>query len=311
MVGRQDDKARATAVDLGAYGLRPKDKTFSLGRYAKSIARFSRKKPLGAFGAAVLLLLIFTAIFAPWLATHDVNQIAVSERLEGPSASHFFGTDDKGRDIYSAIVLGARISVSVGLIAVGVSLLVGIPLGLTSGFFGGKADSLIQRVMDMQMAIPGLILVMTAVQMLGASVQNVMIVLGISMTPSVNRVVRGSVLVIKQEQYIQAAQSTGVTNIRLMFRHILPNVAAPVIIIATGGLGTAILVEASLSYLGLGTPPPTPSWGRMLSGSSQTYFESAWWMAVIPGIAISLAVLGFNLLGDALRDIWDPRLRGR
>lgn len=316
MVGRQDDKAIAAAgvagaVDAGALALGPSRRGLSLGRVWKSTIQFCRKKPLGAFGAAMLLLLVFTAIFAPLLATHDPNQIVVSERMQSPSAGHLFGTDDKGRDVYSAVVLGSRVSVAVGLIAVGVSLIFGIPLGLASGYFGGKTDSLIQRLMDMQMAIPGLILVMTAVQMLGNSIQNVMIVLGVSMMPAVNRVVRGSVFVIKQEQYIQAAQSTGVSNLRLMFRHILPNVAAPVIIVATGGLGTAILVEASLSYLGLGTPPPQPSWGRMLSGSSQTFFESAPWMAIFPGVAISLAVLGFNLLGDALRDVWDPRLRGR
>lgn len=270
----------------------------------------ARQKPLGTFGFLMLLLLIATAIFADQIATHDPVAISPSERLEGPSSSHFFGTNDQGRDIFSQVVHGSRVSVRVGLIAVVVSLALGVPLGLVSGFYGGMVDSLIQRVMDIQMAIPGLILALTAVQMLGQSIENVMIVLGIVMTPTVDRVVRGSVLVVKQEQYIDAARTIGCSPWRLMARHVMPNVAAPVIIVATAGLGTAILVEASLSYLGLGTPPPEPSWGRMLSGTSQSMFEQAWWMAVFPGAAISVAVLGFNLMGDALRDIWDPRMRG-
>lgn len=256
-----------------------------------------------------MLALVIMATFAPVIATQDPEEIEPSVRMQGPSADHFFGTDEKGRDIFSRVVYGSRVSVTVGIIAVGVSLLLGVPLGLVSGYAGGKVDTVIQRLMDAEMAIPGLILALTAVQMLGQSIQNVMIVLGIYMTPMVDRVVRGSVLVIKQEIYVEAARAVGCSRGRIMARHILPNIAAPVIIIATGGLGSAILVEASLSFLGLGTPPPQPSWGRMLSGASQVYFESAWWMAVFPGLAISFAVLGFNLLGDALRDAWDPRLR--
>lgn len=276
----------------------------------RSLGNFMRRHPLGAFGACMMVVLVLLALFSPLAATHDPEAIEPSVRLSGPSASHFFGTDEKGRDIYSRVVYGSRVSVTVGAIAVGVSLILGVPLGLVSGYLGGKTDTLLQRLMDAQMAIPGLILTLTAVQMLGQSIQNVMIVLGIYMTPMVNRVVRGSVLSIKNEQYIQAASSIGSTRLRIMARHILPNVAAPTIIVATAGLGNAILVEAALSYLGLGTPPPEPSWGRMLSGASQAYLETAWWMAVFPGLAITIAVLGFNLLGDALRDAWDPRLRG-
>lgn len=275
----------------------------------RTMLAFCTAKPLGAFGAVLLLVLVAMAILAPVVATHDPEEIDPGLRMQGPSSEHFFGTDEKGRDIFSRVVYGSRVSVTVGLIAVGVSLILGVPLGLISGYLGGKLDTLVQRLMDAQMAIPGLILALTAVQMLGQSIQNVMIVLGIYMTPMVDRVVRGSVLVVKQEAYVEAARALGCSRGRIMLRHILPNIAAPVIIIATGGLGSAILVEASLSFLGLGTPPPQPSWGRMLSGASQVYFESAWWMAFFPGLAISFAVLGFNLLGDALRDAWDPRLR--
>lgn len=265
---------------------------------------------MGAFGAAMVFLLVFAAIFADVIAPYDPMEIHADFALRGPSLQFWAGTDESGRDVLSRIIFGSRISLMVGIIAVGMGSMGGALVGIVSGYFGGKADFLIQRVVDAMMSFPGLILVMAIVSVLGPSTFNAMLAIGMLIIPSNSRVVRGAVLSIKQNQYVEAAQAMGATNLRIMWAHILPNVTAPIMVLASILLGSAILIEASLGFLGLGTQPPDPSWGSMLSKSGRKYMELAPWLAVAPGVAISLAVLGFNMLGDALRDVWDPRLRG-
>ncbi len=271
---------------------------------------FLRRKPLGSFGLLLVALLVFTAVFADLLATHDPETTAVRDRLLGPGPVYYLGTDHFGRDTWSRIVYGSRTSLYVGIFAVAFGTLIGSSLGLISGYFGGTVDALVQRLMDMLLAFPLLILAMTIVAALGPAVTNVVVALAIVITPSTNRVVRGTVLSVKENQYVEAARTVGCRSGRIILLHILPNVAAPIVVLASITLGLAILTEASLSFLGLGPPPPTPTWGGMLSGEGRDYFERQPWLAIWPGVAISLAVLGFNLFGDALRDVLDPRLRG-
>jgi len=276
----------------------------------QKLARIARKQPMGVFGAIIIVLLVLMALFAPVIAPYDPTSIEFSS-IESPSASHLFGTDDKGRDIFSRVVYGSRASLQVGIIATLIGVAGGALVGLVSGYFGGVVDMIIQRVMDAMLAFPFIILALIMVAVFGNSMAKLMIVLGVAIIPSVGRLMRGVVLSEKELLYVQAAQSVGVSTPRILFRHILPNVASSLIVIGTSLLGTAILVEASLSFLGMGTPPPTPTWGADLSGNARVYFQHAPWMAIFPGLALSLAVLGFNLLGDALRDVLDPRLRNR
>ena len=271
---------------------------------------FVRRKPLGAAGLFLIIILVLTALLAPIVATHDPEAAVVRQRLQPPSSLHFLGTDGFGRDVFSRIVYGSQGSLYVGLVAVLLGTALGSLLGLLSGYFGGGFDFLVQRLMDILLAFPMIVLALAILSALGSSLFNVIVALGIVLTPSANRVVRGSVLSARENQYVEAARAIGCGHIRIVFTHILPNVAAPIIVLASITLGLAILVEASLSFLGLGPPPPTPTWGGMLSVEGRRFFERAWWLAVFPGLAISLAVLSFNLFGDALRDIWDPRLRG-
>jgi peptide/nickel transport system permease protein len=276
----------------------------------RSLRRFVVRKPLGAAGGVMVLLVVLAAVFAPVIATADPYAISGRERLLAPSSEHFFGTDDLGRDVFSRVIHGARVSLKVGLIAVGVSVAAGTVIGLVSGYFGGWLDLVMQRLVDSLMAFPSLVLALTLVAVLGSSITNTMIAIGVAATPGIARVVRGAVISVRTLPYVEAAQVIGAGHARVALRHILPNVAAPIIILATAGLGGAILTEGSLSFLGVGTPQPTPSWGGMLSGSSRTFMERAPWLAVFPGAAITIAVLGFSLLGDAIRDVLDPRLRG-
>ena len=268
-------------------------------------------KPLGTVSLVMILLMVLAAVFANVIAPYDPFQTVRGHIMSPPSSQFLFGTDNLGRDILSRIIYGARISLTVGFGAVGFGVTTGTVIGLASAFFSGKFDILVQRYMDAQSAFPSIILALAILAALGPSLMNVIIAIGIADIPRANRIVRGSALSEMQRVYVEAARAIGAGPFTIMFRHVLPNVTAPIIIIAATDLGGAILAEASLSFLGLGVPPPNPSWGGMLSGPHRTYMLSAPWMAVFPGLAISFGVLGWNLLGDALRDIWDPRLRGR
>jgi peptide/nickel transport system permease protein len=271
--------------------------------------RFIRRYPLGAVGGALIALLVLVAIFAPLIATHDPYTLSARERLQAPSREHLFGTDELGRDIFSRIVYGARISLKVGFIAVGLGAVFGTIVGLACAYFGGPTDFWLQRLVDALFAFPTIILALAIVAVLGPSTTNVVIAVGIVSIPRIARVVRASALGVMAQPFIEASRSMGSGHARIVFRHIFPNVFAPIIVMATAGFGGAILSEAALSFLGVGTPPPEPSWGIMLSGAAQQFIRVAPWMAIFPGIAISLAVFGFNLFGDALRDALDPRLR--
>jgi len=275
------------------------------------LVRFCIRKPLGAIGAVVLGLFVVMAVLAPTIATHDPDLNNYRTRVKPPSVQNWFGTDNFGRDMYSRVVYGARISMYVGILATLLGTSLGAFVGLLSGFFGGRIDQLLQRFADMMFTIPGLVLAMAIVTMLGPSLINVIIAIAIPRLPNTNRVIRAAVLAAKNSLYVEAARAIGCRSWRVMLRHLLPNVTAPYIVVVTANLGGAILIEASLSFLGLGVPPPAPSWGRMLSLEGMRYFETAPWMAIIPGVFISAAVFGANLFGDALRDVLDPKLRGR
>lgn len=275
------------------------------------VLRFVRKKPLAAAAAATLLVLIAVALAASLVATHDPYSFAAPERLQGPSADHYFGTDEFGRDLFSRVIFGAQVSLKVGFITVLFSTIVGSAIGIASGYFGGWLDAVIQRLVDMLMAFPAVVLALAIVAARGQGVTNVIIALAVVQTPGLIRVVRSNVLTLKERPFIEASRVIGATPARIMVVHLLPNVTPSIIVLATAGLGGAILAEATLSFLGLGTPPPQPSWGGMLSGSARRYATDAPWLVIFPGIALSLSIYSFNLLGDGLRDMLDPRLRGR
>lgn len=271
------------------------------------LRRLSRNK--GAMlGAAVVLLLIFCAIFASWVAPYDPIKISPKESLQPPSLKHWAGTDPFGRDILSRIIFGSKISLQVGLISVGIAGFFGGVLGLYAGYYGGWLDNMVMIVVNLMLAFPGILLALAIMAMLGPSLINVMIAVGISSIPAYIRLVRGSVLGVKENVYIEAARVVGCNDVRIILRHILPNIIAPFIVLSTLGVASAILVGASVSYLGLGAQPPTPEWGLMVNDARE-YLRIAWWMATFPGLAIMITVLAMNLLGDGLRDALDPRLR--
>ena len=272
--------------------------------------RFVRKKPLGAAGGALIAVIVITAVFANVLQTHDPIATDAAHTLAPPSAEHWLGSDHLGRDIYSRIVHGARVSLIVGLASTLLGSVLGGIIGLLSGYAGGKTDLIAQRLLDILQGLPLLVLALVMSASLGPSIQNVIIAISIPIIPRAARVIRSSVLSIREMQYVEAARSMGLRHLRIAFRHILPNTMGPFIVLCTAQLGSAILVEATLSFLGLGVPEPYPSWGRMLSVSAAEYAQKAPHLVIFPGLAISLAVFGSNLLGDALRDTLDPRLRG-
>jgi peptide/nickel transport system permease protein len=274
-----------------------------------TLGRFVRRKPLGAAGGAIMVMIVVTAALAGVLATHDPIATAPAT-LARPSAAHWLGTDHLGRDIFSRIVHGARVSLVVGVLSTLLGSGLGGVIGLLSGYLGGKTDLVSQRVMDILQGLPLLVLALVMAASLGPSVTNVIVAISIPIVPRASRVVRSSVLSIREMQYVEAARAVGLSHLRIAFRHILPNTVGPFIVLCTAQLGSAILVEAALSFLGLGVPEPYPSWGRMLSVSAAEYAQKAPHLVLFPGLAISLAVFGANLLGDALRDTLDPRLRG-
>ena len=267
-----------------------------------------RRQPLSIFSAILVAILILTAILGPLLAPYDPNAIDMANRFGPPSLAHPFGTDDFGRDILSRVMVGARVSLMVGIIAVGLSATVGSLLGLVAGYTGRITDEIIMRAMDILFAFPAILLAIAIMAALGRGIENAMIAIGIVYVPIFARIARGSVLSVREEEFVDAARATGSSNSRILFRHIFPNVLSPLIVEITLSLSFAILAEAALSFFGLGTQPPNPSWGRMLS-EGRAYFQQSVWLAIFPGLAIMLTVLGFNLLGDGLRDALDPRLK--
>lgn len=269
---------------------------------------FVKAKPLGALGAVILLLMIASAVFADQIAARDPLLQDIPNRLRSPGSEFLFGTDRFGRDMFSRVIYGTRVSLYVGLISVAVSTAAGGLIGIASGYLGGKPDLLMQRVVDALMAFPTLVMALIIVAAFGSSISNVIIAIVVALTPRMVRISRAQALSVREELYITASQSIGVKPFRVMIRHILPNSLAPIIVLATGYLAEAVIAEAALSFLGLGVPPPDPSWGRMLQEGAREYLERAPWLTIFPGIALSLAVFGFTLFGDALRDVLDPRL---
>jgi len=276
---------------------------------AEAFWRFVRKNPLGAIGGLLVLVLLVAALFADAIATHNPVRTS-SQVLAAPGADFWLGSDNLGRDLYSRVVHGARISLVVGLASTLLGAVVGGLVGLLSGYVGGKTDLIAQRVMDVMQALPILVLALVLAAALGPSLTNTVIAISVVIAPRAARVVRASVLAIREFVYVESARALGVSHARVAFRHILPNTFGPFIVLVTAQLGGAILAEAALSFLGLGVPEPYPSWGRMLSIAAAEYAQKAPWLVIYPGLAISLAVFGTNLLGDALRDTLDPRLRG-
>jgi peptide/nickel transport system permease protein len=264
---------------------------------------------LAAAGLLVLLVVVVAAAVGPWLAPYGVNEQNLTERLSGPSTAHWFGTDELGRDVFSRVVYGARVSLQVGVVSVGLSLVVGTIIGLVAGYRGGWIDAVLMRLMDVIFSFPVILLAIAIVAVLQPSLFNVMLAIAIVFTPILARVVRGSVLSVREEVHIRAVRSLGASDLRIVLRHILPNVAAPIIVQTSLSLAFAILTEAALSYLGVGIQPPRAAWGADLQSSQAFLASGAWWMAVFPGLAILLTVMAFNLLGDGLRDVLDPKQR--
>ena len=271
----------------------------------RALRRLFRRR--GAMvGLAVVVFFVALAIFAQWIAPYDPLATSWSAVRKAPTAAHWFGTDEIGRDVLSRVIWGARASLLAGLVSVGISLAIGVPVGLVAGYVGGWVDMLISRITDAMLACPFLVLAIALAAFLGPSLTNAMIAIGIAATPAFVRLSRAQVLAVKVEDYIEAARAVGNSNLRIALRHVFPNIVAPVIVQATLAIAAAVIAEASLSFLGLGQQPPAPSWGSMLN-TAKNYVENAPWMAVWPGVSIFLLVLSFNLLGDGLRDALDPR----
>lgn len=276
-------------------------------RWVETLALLARN-PMAVASGLVLAVLVAVALLGERLAPHDAFEVAISDRLLRPSATHWFGTDELGRDVFSRVLLGAEVSLQVGFVAVGISLLAGTVIGLLAGYYGRFLDDALMRFMDVLFAFPAILLAIVVVAVLGPGITNAMIAIGIVYTPIFARIARASVLSVREEVYVRAARLAGAGDVRILARHVLPNIAAPLIVQTSISLAFAILSEAALSFLGLGVPPPNPSWGRMLS-EGREFIEQAWWMALFPGLAIFVVVLAFNVLGDALRDVLDPKQR--
>ena len=269
----------------------------------------ARRYPLGAVGAVIMAVCVFAALFANYITVYDPLSTNAALSLARPSARHWLGCDFMGRDVYSRIVYGARISLAVGLGATGLGLTCGVIIGLTSGYLGGWIDLAAQRLIDILQSLPLLVMALLMTASLGPSLRNTIIAISIALIPSSARVVRANTLSLREQPFVESAKAIGMSEVRIAFRHVLPNTLAPLIVLATAQLGATILIEAALSFLGLGVPEPHPSWGRMLSESAAEYVRTAPWLVIFPGLAISLVVFGTNLFGDALRDMLDPRQR--
>ncbi|MEH7239124.1 nickel transporter permease [Bacillus sp. JJ1562] len=274
-------------------------------RWSSFYKKLSKNKAAIA-GAIIVLLFVILAIFAPLIAPHDPNLPDIKNKLQTPSSEHWLGTDDLGRDIFSRILFGARISLTVGILSTILGAFVGIILGIVSGYYGRWVDSLIMRICDVFLAFPGILLALAIVSVLGASTTNVIIAVAFFAVPTFARIVRGSTLTVKKLEYIDAIKAMGATDFRIIFKHILPNIVSPIIVQATLYIASAIITASALSFLGMGTKPPTPEWGTMLS-EGRSYVSYAPHLTLFPGIAILLVVVGFNLFGDGLRDAFDPK----
>ena len=277
-------------------------------RGSRALRRFLRH-PGGMLGAFLLVFLIAIAVFAPQVVRHPPLKVNPVERLKPPSTTHWMGTDELGRDVFSRVVYGARISLRLGLVSVAIALSLGLTIGIVAGFFGGRIDAILMRIVDVLLAFPSLILALIAVFALGPGLFNAMIAVGIASIPAYARVTRAEVLSAKENLYVQAAQALGSTRWNVMIRHVLPNVVAPNIVLAALGTGAAILAGAALSFLGLGAQAPAPEWGLMLSKGKDFMLQGRWWLTVFPGLGIMVTVMAMNLFGDGLRDVLDPRLR--
>ena len=306
--------AQPVAVDFGS--LLPRRSGASLDRVASasSLTRDALhrlwRNPGAIAGAVVLVTMILLAVFAPMIAPYDPIAQDSSAIRAAPSAKHLFGADNFGRDIFSRVLYGGRMSLPVGFVAVGITAVVGVALGLIAGYYGGRIDALVMRWVDLMLAFPGILLAMALVAILGTSLFNLMLAVGIASIPEYTRVVRGTVLSAREAEYVTAARVSGARDRAVVLRHILPNVLPPVIVLATLGIAGAIILGSTLSFLGLGIKPPTPEWGNMLS-DGRSMMRHQWWVSFFPGLAIMLTVLAINLLGDGLRDALDPRLRNR
>ena len=280
------------------------------GALVSFIIRLFREKPLGAAGGVIFLIFLLCGVFADLLAPYGMNETNMLRRLEAPSFDHLLGTDHIGRDVLSRILVGAQLSMIVGFLAAGLATVVSIVLGIISGYFGAKTDMLIQRLVDAWMTFPDLVLLIVVISIVGPGVPQIIIILGLLYGIGGSRIVRGSVLTLRETMYIHAAQSMGARTLHILWYHILPNVMPVVIVLFTIRVGAVILAEAGLSFLGLGVPPPAPTWGSMLSGTGRTYMYLGPWLALAPGICLTLVVYAINVFGDALRDLLDPRMRG-
>jgi peptide/nickel transport system permease protein len=274
------------------------------------LARLMREKPLGAAGALIFLLFLLCGVFAGWLAPYGANEIMPVNRMKPPSLTFPFGTDYLGRDQLSRILYGAQLSMIIGFCAAGLATIVSVVIGVVSGYAGGRLDMLIQRFVDAWQSFPGLVILIVAVAVLGPGMPQVIGVLALLYGIAGSRIVRGAVVSVRENMYVHAAQSIGAGTQRILWRHILPNVMPVVIVLFTSRLGATILAESALSFLGLGVPPPAPTWGGMLTGSARAYMYQGPWLALAPGLALTIVVYAINVFGDALRDLLDPRMRG-
>jgi peptide/nickel transport system permease protein len=280
------------------------------GAVADFLLRLVRDKPLGAFGAVVFLLFLASGVFAGVLAPYGINEVSPINRMKPPSLAFPFGTDNLGRDMLSRMLYGARLSVIIGFCAAGLATVLSVVIGITSGYLRGRFDLLVQRVVDAWMTFPDLVILIAVVSVVGPGMPQIIVILGLLYGIAGSRIIRGATIAVRENVYVDAAHSLGAGTLRILWRHILPNVLPPVIVLFTTRVGVVILAEAGLSFLGLGVPPPAPTWGGMLSGSGRAYMYQGPWLALVPGLCLTLVVYAINMLGDALRDLLDPRMRG-
>jgi peptide/nickel transport system permease protein len=288
----------------------PRDRPRRQSASVRFLVRLFRDKPLGAAGFVICLVFLFCGVFADFIAPYGMNQIMPINRLKPPSWAFPLGTDHLGRDIFSRILYGAQLSVIIGLAAATLATVISVLIGITTGYLGGRFDMITQRFVDAWQSFPDLIILIVVVSVVGPGLPQVIVILGLLFGIGGSRIIRGAALSVRENSYVHAAQSIGASTPRILMRHILPNVMAPVIVLFTTRVGAVILAESALSFLGLGVPPPAPTWGGMLSGSSRSYMYLAPWLALAPGICLTIVVYAINVFGDALRDLLDPRMRG-